>query len=120
VCGLFSVYNVHQSEAAERTFVSVSSAFRLEGKQFTVGADAELTQWSIRRQRLHIGEVEDSRLTMRKLNGYSHRLVASPSYLDERGVPTRPSDLSKHSCLRYRLPTSGLTPTKPDTNSPLN
>ncbi|EJM61865.1 transcriptional regulator [Pseudomonas sp. GM50] len=56
---------------------------------------------------MRIGEVEDSRLTMRKLNGYSHRLVASPSYLSERGVPIRPSDLSKHSCLRYRYPTSG-------------
>jgi DNA-binding transcriptional LysR family regulator len=56
---------------------------------------------------MRIGEVEDSRLTIRKLAGYSHRLVASPSYLSERGIPMRPSDLSKHSCLRYRYPTSG-------------
>jgi DNA-binding transcriptional LysR family regulator len=56
---------------------------------------------------MRIGEVEDSRLIMRKLNGYSHRLVASPLYLSSRGVPVRPSDLSAHSCLRYRYPTSG-------------
>jgi DNA-binding transcriptional LysR family regulator len=56
---------------------------------------------------MRIGEVEDSRLMMRKLNGYSHRLVASPHYLSLRGVPSRPSQLSGHSCLRYRYPTSG-------------
>jgi len=56
---------------------------------------------------MRIGEVEDSRLTRRRLNGYSHRLVASPSYLSERGTPTRPSELPMHSCLRYRYPTSG-------------
>jgi DNA-binding transcriptional LysR family regulator len=56
---------------------------------------------------MRIGEVEDSRLTRRRLNGYSHRLVAAPSYLSERGVPARPSDLCVHSCLRYRYPTSG-------------
>ncbi|WP_297835433.1 LysR family transcriptional regulator [Pseudomonas sp.] len=56
---------------------------------------------------MRIGDVEDSRLVMRKLNGYSHRLVASPHYLSTRGVPTRPSDLCTHSCLRYRYPTSG-------------
>ena len=56
---------------------------------------------------VRIGEVEDSRLTRRRLNGYSHRLVASPSYLVDRGVPARPSDLVRHSCLRYRYPTSG-------------
>jgi DNA-binding transcriptional LysR family regulator len=56
---------------------------------------------------MRIGEVEDSRLMMRKLNGYSHRLVASPEYLSLRSVPSRPSELSGHACLRYRYPTSG-------------
>lgn len=56
---------------------------------------------------MRIGEVDDSRLMMRKLNGYSHRLVASPDYLFRRGVPSRPTDLSSHACLRYRYPTSG-------------
>jgi len=56
---------------------------------------------------MRIGEVEDSRLIRRKLNGYSHRLVASSSYLAERGTPGRPAELTKHSCLRYRYPSSG-------------
>lgn len=56
---------------------------------------------------MRIGELVDSRLVMRKLNGYSHRLVASPEYLALRGTPSRPSDLSIHSCLRYRYPSTG-------------
>jgi DNA-binding transcriptional LysR family regulator len=56
---------------------------------------------------MRIGEVSDSRLTIRKLNGYRHRLVASPSYLDRMGTPAVPSDLAGHACLRYRYPTSG-------------
>jgi DNA-binding transcriptional LysR family regulator len=56
---------------------------------------------------IRIGEVEDSRLTMRKLKGYSHRLVASSLYLEQKGTPTHPSELGAHACLRYRYPTSG-------------
>jgi DNA-binding transcriptional LysR family regulator len=56
---------------------------------------------------IRIGELQDSRLTLRRLSGYSHRLVASPRYLDEKGTPTHPSELGAHSCLRYRYPTSG-------------
>lgn len=56
---------------------------------------------------MRIGEVEDSRLVMRKLNGYSHRLVASPDYFASRGVPAHPRELVSHSCLRYRYPSSG-------------
>lgn len=56
---------------------------------------------------IRIGELQDSRLTLRRLSGYSHRLVASPRYLDHKGTPTHPSELGAHSCLRYRYPTSG-------------
>lgn len=56
---------------------------------------------------MRIGEVSDSRLTIRKLNGYEHRLVAAPTYLDRHGTPSVPADLADHSCLRYRYPTSG-------------
>lgn len=56
---------------------------------------------------MRIGEVDDSRLIMRRLNGYRHQLVASPDYLALRGVPLEPGDLSSHACLRYRYPTSG-------------
>jgi DNA-binding transcriptional LysR family regulator len=56
---------------------------------------------------LRIGEVDDSRLTMRTLHGYQHRLVAAPAYLQRCGTPLHPADLLAHACLRYRYPTSG-------------
>jgi DNA-binding transcriptional LysR family regulator len=56
---------------------------------------------------LRIGEVDDSRLTMRSLHGYQHRLVAAPAYLKRRGTPKHPEELTLHACLRYRYPTSG-------------
>lgn len=56
---------------------------------------------------MRIGEVSDSRLTIRKLNGYRHRLVAAPSYFDQNGIPGAASDLAAHACLRYRYPTTG-------------
>lgn len=56
---------------------------------------------------MRIGEVDDSRLVMRKLNGYRHQLVGCPAYLAARGTPEHPNDLARHSCLRYRYPTSG-------------
>lgn len=56
---------------------------------------------------LRIGMINDSRLTIRRLAGYQHRLVASPDYLSRNGVPLSPEDLKSHACLRYRFPTSG-------------
>ncbi|WP_027350480.1 LysR family transcriptional regulator [Halotalea alkalilenta] len=56
---------------------------------------------------LRIGEVDDSRLTLRRLGGYRHRLMAAPDYLSRRGTPRRPNDLLEHACLRYRYPSSG-------------
>jgi DNA-binding transcriptional LysR family regulator len=56
---------------------------------------------------MRIGDIDDSRLTMRRLDGYRHRLVASPQYLDLHGLPTHPRELATHACLRYRYPTSG-------------
>ncbi len=56
---------------------------------------------------MRIGEVQDSRLMMRRLNGFSHRLVAAPEYLKARRVPKTPEDLSAHACLHYRYPSSG-------------
>lgn len=35
-------------------------------------------------------------------------VVASPAYLDARGVPETPPDLLKHACLRIRLPGGAL------------
>ena len=56
---------------------------------------------------LRIGMINDSRLTIRQLTGYKHRLVASPDYLSRNGMPLTPDDLKSHACLRYRFPTSG-------------
>ncbi|SDS24301.1 transcriptional regulator, LysR family [Pseudomonas oryzae] len=56
---------------------------------------------------MRIGEVQDSRLVMRALSGFGHRLVAAPSYLAQHGMPSHPLELSTHACLHYRYPTSG-------------
>lgn len=62
---------------------------------------------------MRIGDVEDSRLTIRTLNGYEQVLIAAPSYLEKYGLPQRPNDLLEHSCLRYRYPSSGKLATWP-------
>lgn len=56
---------------------------------------------------LRIGEVDDSRLSMRQLSSYPHLLVASPAYLARYGTPVHPAELQQHVCLRYRFPNSG-------------
>lgn len=56
---------------------------------------------------LRIGVIDDSRLTLRKLHGYRHHLVAAPAYLAQHGAPTRPADLIAKACLRYRYPSTG-------------
>lgn len=56
---------------------------------------------------LRIGNVEDSRLMMRRLGAYRHQLVAAPAYLEIMGLPKNPLDLRRHACLRYRYPSTG-------------
>ncbi|WP_239020845.1 LysR family transcriptional regulator [Novacetimonas maltaceti] len=56
---------------------------------------------------MRIGSVDDSRLMMRRLSGFHHRLVAAPDYASLRGLPVSPDDLQTHLCLRYRYPSSG-------------
>lgn len=53
------------------------------------------------------GEPEDSRLSARRLGNFQMKLVASPTYLAQRGTPQTPADLVQHSCLHYRFPNSG-------------
>jgi len=53
------------------------------------------------------GELNDSRLTARKLGKYRSLLVASPAYLSQHGLPTVPHDLLQHRCLHYRFVHSG-------------
>jgi DNA-binding transcriptional LysR family regulator len=36
--------------------------------------------------------------------------VASPAYVQQHGAPATPQDLTKHACIRFRLPSGGLVP----------
>lgn len=74
------------------------------------------------------GELNDSRLTARKLGKYRSLLVASPAYLSQHGIPAVPSDLLQHSCLHYRFAHSGklepwclsLMPHEPEPQLPVS
>lgn len=56
---------------------------------------------------LRIAALPDSSLTARRLRAVRRCIVASPSYLAQRGRPVRPEDLERHSCLGYAyLPTA--------------
>ncbi|MEM7159664.1 MAG: LysR family transcriptional regulator [Myxococcota bacterium] len=50
---------------------------------------------------VRIGELPDSSLIARRLLQIHRILVASPSYLSERGVPESPQQLQEHDCLVY-------------------
>ena len=53
-----------------------------------------------------LGNPEDSTLKMRKFSDCSRLLCASPKYLEKRGVPTSPDQLTDgtHDCLNLRFP----------------
>lgn len=53
------------------------------------------------------GHVSDSRLMMRTLGKFSHRVVGSRDYFRRFGVPEKPQDLSAHVCLHHKYPSSG-------------
>jgi len=55
---------------------------------------------------IRAGEVSDSRLMSRVLGEFHLKLVASPAYLERRGVPQMPEDLATHACLLHRFATS--------------
>ena len=59
------------------------------------------------------GQPLDSRLNAKFLGHFQHRLVASPDYLREHGLPEHPRDLAGHRCLHYRFPSSGKLETWP-------
>ena len=54
----------------------------------------------------HLGILEDSSLRMRGIMECQRVLVASPAYLERRGVPKAPQDLvgDRHDCLILRYP----------------
>jgi DNA-binding transcriptional LysR family regulator len=50
---------------------------------------------------IRIGALPDSRLIARRLCNNYRVLVAAPSYLERRGVPEKPEDLSGHDCVIF-------------------
>jgi DNA-binding transcriptional LysR family regulator len=50
---------------------------------------------------VRVGVLSNSSLTSHKLASFRNVMVASPSYLAERGEPSSPSDLLTHSCLGF-------------------
>ena len=50
---------------------------------------------------IRIGRLKDSTFRARKLRENDRVLCGSPSYLDSRGIPSRPSDLEAHDCIVF-------------------
>ena len=50
---------------------------------------------------IRIGDLEDQSLVVRRLGVTRRVTVASDDYLDRRGVPSSPSDLTAHDCIVY-------------------
>lgn len=48
---------------------------------------------------IRIGELADSNLIARKYSSINVHFVASPEYIERRGVPEHPKELSKHQCI---------------------
>ncbi len=56
---------------------------------------------------IQVGDIPSSRLTVRKLASVDYVLVASPRYIETKGMPTRAEDLVHHQCITYRRPRNG-------------
>jgi DNA-binding transcriptional LysR family regulator len=56
---------------------------------------------------IQVGEMQPSRLIVRKLASVNYVVCAAPEYLRDRGRPQSPSDLKSHTCLSYRRPRNG-------------
>lgn len=50
---------------------------------------------------IRMGTLEDSNLILRHLGKIPYVVCASPEYLNTHGIPTTPSALSHHNCLRF-------------------
>jgi DNA-binding transcriptional LysR family regulator len=56
---------------------------------------------------LHLGALTDSALVARRLAQGQRLVIASPSYLAQKGVPTTPADLRMHDGIIYRQSSGG-------------
>ena len=50
---------------------------------------------------IRIGKLEDSSLIARPLQAYRMMICAAPSYLQRKGIPRVPADLTAHECLDF-------------------
>jgi len=57
---------------------------------------------------IRTGRLEDSGLIARKLAPHRFVLCASPDYLAAHGAPASLEELSGHTCIRFRYPSTGL------------
>ncbi|HEY5947763.1 MAG TPA: LysR family transcriptional regulator [Kofleriaceae bacterium] len=51
---------------------------------------------------VQIGRLPDSSLIARRIGGAMNKLYASPAYLEQRGVPRKLADLTKHDAILFR------------------
>lgn len=56
---------------------------------------------------IRVGDLEDSRLTSRRLAPHWVCAFASPAYLKKRGTPRHPDELASHDCVTFRFQSSG-------------
>ncbi len=92
-------------------FQSVLAAFKKRYPAIDLDVDLTNRQVDLIEEGIDVsvrsGHVQDTRLMTRQLGTFRMALVASPTYLSERGVPEVPDDLHNHDCLRLRMPLSG-------------
>jgi DNA-binding transcriptional LysR family regulator len=55
---------------------------------------------------VRIAALPDSTLIARRLDSVTRVICASPAYLDRRGTPSTPAELSNHDCLPFRFHTA--------------
>jgi DNA-binding transcriptional LysR family regulator len=48
---------------------------------------------------VRVGQPADASLVARSVGGFGRALIAAASYLEKRGVPLTPADLSEHRCI---------------------
>jgi DNA-binding transcriptional LysR family regulator len=56
---------------------------------------------------VRIGHLSDSTLVARRIGQQTIVVCGSPAYLERHGTPALPADLEAHSCMHFRLPTTG-------------
>lgn len=66
---------------------------------FSIDSDVDVS--------VQVGELQGSRLVVRRLASTRYVICAAPAYLARRGIPASPEALSGHDCLAYRRPRNG-------------